>query len=302
MRKLLIMFLISLILLCACENNEIEEPVVNRFSGIENNLNLDKDNYPIIDGSTANIPLAEILLEYFLDLSLDKVSTMVEFNTTDIAYENLANHRCDLVLAYEVSPETKEELGPLADFDYYEIGVDALVFLVNSYNPVRSLTTKELQDIYTGKIVNWLEVKGEDFEIIPYQRSKKSGSQTMMEKLVMKDIIMMERPSEEIETMSGLVDAILEYSNRENALGYSVYYYVVNMYESSNITLLEIDDIIPNNTTIADKTYPFINPFYAVVRKDEPENSPARLLAKWLSGPNGNKILELAGYVPAKEN
>ena len=100
--------------------------------------------------------------------------------------------------------------------------------------------------------------------------------------------------------MSGLVDAIASYDNTRNALGYSVYYYVRNMYQMPGIKLLAVDGVAPTNETIASGKYPYINPFYAVIREDEPKDSPAHQLFDWLTGEEGKKAIGEAGYVAVK--
>lgn len=110
-----------------------------------------------------------------------------------------------------------------------------LFFVANINNPVNSLTTKEIQDIYTGHITHWNEVGGTDTEVRPYQRNPNSGSQELMESLVMKDLTMLELPD---MIMMGMINQI-EY-DREG-LGYSVNYYTQNMVRSDSVKILAID-------------------------------------------------------------
>ena len=68
------------------------------------------------------------------------------------------------------------------------IGLDGFVFLVNKENKVDSLTLEQIQKIYTGEITNWSNVGGENEEIVAYQREANSGSQNLMEKMVMQGL------------------------------------------------------------------------------------------------------------------
>ena len=179
-----------------------------------------------------------------------------------------------------------------------EIGMDALVFLVNEGNPVQSLTHEQLVDVYTGKITNWSEVGGEDRDIVAYQRVENSGSQVMMEKQCMQGVEMMDAPVERRPSEMGeLVDEIASYRNTADAIGYSVYYYVKNMYMQEGVKLLSVNGIAPANETIAAGEYPFTQPFYAVIRADAAEDSPARQLYSWLTTDEGRALIEQAGYV-----
>ena len=50
------------------------------------------------------------------------------------------------------------------------VALDALVFLLNKQNVVKSLTGKQVQDIYLGNITNWNELGGANYtELSTYQ-------------------------------------------------------------------------------------------------------------------------------------
>ena len=74
------------------------------------------------------------------------------------------------------------------------IALDALVFIVNPENPVRALTTEQIQNIYTGKITRWSDIGKKEADIHPYIRNPNSGSQEKMETLVMKGLTMKKWP------------------------------------------------------------------------------------------------------------
>jgi len=69
------------------------------------------------------------------------------------------------------------------------IVLDALIFVVNENRGVKSLTVKQLQDIYMGKIDRWETIGGDRARLYPYIRDANSGSQELMESLVMKGLI-----------------------------------------------------------------------------------------------------------------
>jgi ABC-type phosphate transport system, periplasmic component len=269
----------------------------------QDELTFTMDNYPVIEGSTANLPLGHALARHFLGMTQEEAESFVRFNKTDEAYWRLLNKDCDLLIVYEASEETKEFLDEQeAEFDYYEIGLDALVFIVSTQNPVKSVAAEDIVSIYSGKTTNWKDLGGDNLDIVAFQRPDGSGSQTMMQKLVMKDTEMMEAPTDWIYSdMMGLIEGLAEYANEKNAIGYSVFYYANYMYSKPDLQFLAVNDIVPSNDAIQDGSYPFVNPFYAVVRSDERKDSPARQLAEWLSTPNGKALMEQAGYVPTKE-
>ena len=257
------------------------------------------DQYPTVDGSTATLPLSYALFQAATGEDEETAEETIKHNKTDSSYIQLAYGRCDLVLAYEPSEETRKRMEEEASLEMKPIGRDALVFMVNASNPVKSLTEEQIQAVYSGQTTNWKELGGADEEIVAFQRKQNSGSQTLMEKLVMDGIPMAEAPSHHyISSMGELLDIVSSYNNQGNAIGYSVYFYARNMYSVPGLEFLSVDGITPSNETIQDGSYPYVNEFYAVIRDDEPEDSPARLLFDWLTSEGGQELVSDTGYVP----
>ena len=263
---------------------------------------IDVKDYPVVDGSTATLPLSYRLMETATGVSEDAARAAITHNKTTDSFYALVNGEADLLLVYEPSASAwdyaKEEGVELLT---QAIGYDAPVFLINDKNPVESLTAEQIVDIYAGKITNWAQVGGTDIDIIAYQRVETSGSQVMMKAQVMKDTPMMDAPKElRTDEMGELVDAIASYRNTANSIGYSVFYYIDNMYMQKGIKLLSVDGVAPTNATIASGEYPWRQPFYCVIRADTPADAPARRLYDWLATPEGRKLVEDAGYVAAE--
>ena len=94
-------------------------------------------------------------------------------------------------------------------------------------------------------------------------------------------------------TMFGLIDAM---TATNGAIGYSYYYYTTEMY-NSDLKLVTLDGVAPNNTTIADGTYPQCVCYYSVYRADEPTTSFAYRFTQYLTSVEGQDLAEEAGYV-----
>lgn len=263
-------------------------------------LQLSLEEYPRVDGSTANLPLMAAVLSKLTGISPEQAETLTTCATTPYAYENLVEGNADILLVYEPAEETKEFLdGCGVELEFVPIGRDALVFIANEANPVQGLTTQQLIDIYTGKITNWQQVGGSDQEIVPFQRASASGSQALFMKLLMKDTAPMEAPIELYPSEMGeLIERLAEYNNEGTALGFSVFYYASYMYSKPGLKFLAVDGVAPSDETIADATYPFLNEFYVVYRADEPEDSPVRKIAGWLTSGEGKTCLLETGYIP----
>jgi ABC-type phosphate transport system substrate-binding protein len=180
------------------------------------------------------------------------------------------------------------------------IGRDGLVFLVNSSNPVDSLTLEQLVGIYEGNINNWEDVGGESRLIKAFVRNRSSGSQVMMDKLVMNGRSMAQGPTElVVETMGGLLNAVAaSYTNESSAIGYSVFYYFSQMFAGDDVKCLRVEGVEASLETISSGEYPLVNDFFVAIRSDEPEGSAARIVFDWLTGEKGRKCVIDAGYAP----
>ncbi len=138
--------------------------------GSESKVHL-SENYPRVDGSTANMPMMASIRASFLNESKDEAENNTSVTTTDYAWRNLVEGNADLLLVYEPSEETKKIIeNSGVKLKITPIGVDALVFIVNEDNVIENLSTEQIRDIYTNKITNWKELGGEDKKIEAYQR------------------------------------------------------------------------------------------------------------------------------------
>lgn len=99
--------------------------------------------------------------------------------------------------------------------------------------------------------------------------------------------------------MDGIIEGVFGYADTANALGYSVYYYLANMYATEGIRMLDIAEVKPSQETIGSGGYPYVNDFFVIIRADEPADSPARRVMEWLLSPEGTQAVVDAGYVPA---
>jgi phosphate transport system substrate-binding protein len=104
--------------------------------------------------------------------------------------------------------------------------------------------------------------------------------------------------------MDGIINQVANYRNYKNAIGFSFRYYSTQMVTNNEIRLLALNGVLPTKETIADGTYPITNEFYAVtaspIGEPAPEDIDDNIAAflNWIRGQQGQKIVELTGYVP----
>lgn len=261
------------------------------------------ENYPKVDASLAIHPLMDSIASDFLGIEESELDFKYTETRTSEVYRNLIDGYVDVIFAAEISKEDEEYAKQKGvELKIIPATSSAFVFIVNTENKVDNLSFEQIQKIYTGEITNWSEVGGEEGKIIAYQRPTGSGSQTAMLSLVMKDKEIMTPPKTQIEVnMGSLIDAIAEYDNSKNAIGYSYFYYVNTMYKRDTIKMLSVDGVAPTIETIKNGKYPIYTNGFIVTRANE--NSAN--VEKWVNtvlSQRGSNIIENAGYVPVSTN
>lgn len=298
MKKLLVILLVLVLLLTGCvivpEPEQVPDPKEELFV-------FTRENFPTLDGSTSMKPLGQAVASVLLGETAEEVADLLDFHRTTESFRYLMRGESDLLLVAEPNAVVFEEMeSQNFAYEMQPIAKEALVFIVNSENPVDTLTVEELQKIYTGEITNWSEVGGDDVDIIPFQRNSTSGSQVLMDKLVMGDLAMMEAPAEWIPgEMDTLMEGVRGYEDSASAIGYSVYYYAEDMRMAEGMKIISIEGIEPTDETIGSDVYPLINPYFAVISAEAEENT--RVLYDWLVSTDGQMVLELQGYVPVNK-
>lgn len=255
--------------------------------------NVRDDTLVRVDASLATQPLMDAYVEGLKDYNLKK-----DYTNTDPAYTKLINGETDLIIVTEPSSdELKRASDAGVELEVTPVVNEGFVFFTNVNNLVNGLSLKEIQDIYTDKITNWNQVGGDNAKIIAYQRPENSGSQTGMLSLVMKDKKIKEPKREEyIESMAGIIDAVANYDNSKDSIGYSYYYYATTMYGNENIKFLAVDGVSPNHDTIKDESYPLITAYYIVTLKGT-KNGAVSKVKKAMLESNGQEIARNAGYI-----
>ena len=311
----------------SCEKIHTDSPYIDGLS---------IDNYPIIDGSTSTLPLNRVIACQLLGLNYEwqenisspssstwsiepkikgslkqKFDKRVLSSQTHKSFINLIDNKVNIDLtARSMSPDEKEyATSKGVSLIETPIALDAFIFIVNPKNPVIGLTTQNIQDIYTGKKTNWSDFgivlfpnNPEYSAIHPFIRNQNSGSQELMDLLIMKDLDYINLPIYKenlIFTMAGLIDGI---AGDPFALGYTVYYYneFIIRPNKSYLKTIAIDGVMPTEETISNRLYPYTTEVYAVIRSDTDKSSMTYKIYEWLQTPTGKTAISNSGYIPVR--
>lgn len=250
------------------------------------------------------------------NMDRDRIAALINHQITrhsgtHEAYVSLITKASDIALIARAPSE--EELTLAKEhgvvLEARPVARDALVFLNHRDNAVLTLTLDEIRAIYSGTIRTWEEVGGASVGITPYRREPQSGSQELMEDLVMREHLA-SLPEEmrmllvdvtNAPHLIGMEQPYIALLRDDTGIAYSVYYYAYYMIGSPHVRLLGVDGVTPTYDTIRDKSYPLTADVYVVARKDLPEDSPAARWREWLLSPEGQSVVRESGYVPVLE-
>lgn len=258
---------------------------------------------------------------------VERIGGHVRHDGTHGAYVSLIEKRSDFILvAREPSQDEIEQADKArVQMEVVPVARDAFVFIVNIGNPLESLTLEQLRKVYSGGITQW-ETLGldagdinpdsmydpalgyvappqntkstptEKSRIVAYVRNTNSGSQELLEKLVLNGLPSI-KPVSETRIFMGMDPVIRTISNDPHGISYTVYYYEEFMYKSGAVKMLGVNGVKPSYETIENGTYPLATEVYAVIRKDEPEGSVAREFRDWVLSKEGQAAVAKSGYI-----
>ena len=202
-------------------------------------------------------------------------------------------------IAFALAPSEKQLAAITAVGKTYEVtplGCDAFVFYVSIKNPVSNITLDDIHGIYSGRITDWQEIgASEHATIIPLQRNKNSGLQTMLKRIMGDTPIMSPLKKDRLGDVGDIIynPALDQYF--KETIRFSFRYYAKEMLHSDNIKLLSIDGVAPTRENIANGTYPFIATAYIITIKERTDN--VKKFIDFMLSPHGREIVEKTGYV-----
>jgi phosphate transport system substrate-binding protein len=284
-------------------------------------VGLTKENYPKVDGSTSTQPLQTLMACKLLGIpcdwsydwmymhhtiypllsdenSFNFIRNKVSNTGTHTSIIRLINGEADFILVARKASVEEREVARSNNVKLIEIpiAIDAFIMIVNEENPVNGLTSKQIRDIYTGKTTNWSEVGGNLSAIKPYRRNATSGSQVLMDELIMKDDKIIDIPSMEVSpTMWGPFQLL---ALQPDGICYTVYYYKEFMARAESVKHISVDGVYPDSNTLKSRQYPYTTDVYALIREDIDKSSMAYKLYQALLTRAGRKVIEESGYVP----
>jgi len=175
------------------------------------------------------------------------------------------------------------------------VGHDALGVIVNPANKVSQLTREQLEGIFTGQIVNWKEVGGDDMKIVVYSRETSSGTYEFFKEHVMNK----KNYASTVLNMPATGGIIESVSETKGAIGYVGLAYMEKEVKAIKVSFDSGKSFTePSMANAKNQTYPITRPlYYYYLTSSEDLVKP---FIDYVLSDEGQKIVETVGYVPVK--
>src|SRR5229473_1804440 len=170
------------------------------------------------------------------------------------------------------------------------VAYDGIAVIVNSGNPIKGLTKKQVEQIFTGDVTDWSAVGGSSGKISVYTRNTSSGTYSEFKELAMKKRDY--APSS--QKMAGNEQIAAEVSKNPNGIGYVGLAYT----KAGGVKVMPIDDATPSKESVLGKAYPYARPTFYYTN-GEP-TGVAKEFVDFTISDAGQKIVEQVGFVPIK--
>jgi phosphate transport system substrate-binding protein len=214
-----------------------------------------------------------------------------EFKGTSYGFGALMVDKSDIAAASR--PVTANELSLAKDrsidFNTYLIGSYSVAVVLNSGNPLATLTRNQVRDLFTGKIQNWKDVGGPDAPVHVYIRDPVSGTYLGFQELAMEKKEYAPHPKT-FTSYEAIANAVAQDSD---GIGYAS----IEDGKKSGIKAVSIEGAAPTIAAVQKGEYPYARVLRLYTNKAK--ESPAALeFIRFIQSDRGQKILTDMGFVP----
>ena len=168
------------------------------------------------------------------------------------------------------------------------VAYDGIAVIVNSANPLKGMTKRQVEQIFTGEVADWSAVGGSGGKISIYTRNTASGTYSDFKELAMKK----RDYAGDSQKMAGNEQIVAEVAKNASGIGYVGLAYT----KAVGLKVMAIDGVTPSVQSVLGKTYPYARPTFYYTN-GEPSGLAKQFLDFTIS-PAGQKIVAQVGFVP----
>src|SRR3954465_60786 len=170
------------------------------------------------------------------------------------------------------------------------VAYDGIAVIVNGANPIKGLTKKQVEQIFTGDITDWSAIGGSGGKISIYTRNTSSGTYSEFKELAMKK----RDYAGSSQKMAGNEQIAAEVGKNPNGVGYVGMAYT----KAQGVKVMSIDGASASIKSVQDHSYPYWRPTFYYTNGEPP--GPAKQFLHFPISPARQKIVAQVGFVPIK--
>ncbi|MFN8465083.1 MAG: phosphate ABC transporter substrate-binding protein [Caldilineaceae bacterium] len=173
------------------------------------------------------------------------------------------------------------------------VAIQAFAPVANKTGPgsVASLSRKQLQDIFTGKITNWKDVGGDNQPIVLINRAKGSGTRAVMARYLFDGPDKFAVGASEEDNSQTVLQTVAQTPGAISYLGFAYL-------DDPSIVAMQIDDVAPTRDDIMNGKWPIVGIGYSIT-KGQPNALANAFLSYVISSDFQNsEAFNSLGYVP----
>lgn len=213
------------------------------------------------------------------------------------AFSDLRESKCDIGAASrKIQPEEIASLSAFGDMtspaSEHVLGLDGIAVIVNSSNPIRSLSKEQIRSIFAGEVTDWSQIGGDSAGSIKVlARDAKSGTWDTFKSLVLGDTPLASTALR-IEDSRQLSDRV---ANDPSAIGF-VGLAFVRSAKAVAVSEPGARPVLPTALTVATEDYPLSRRLF-LYTPSNPQNSMTRDFVTFALSRNGQEVVTQNGFV-----
>jgi phosphate transport system substrate-binding protein len=218
----------------------------------------------------------------------------LESKGTGTGFSGLVSGACDIAAASRPIDPGEQELAQTRGIQMNEhaIGAYSVAVVVNAANPVASLTTDQVRDLFTGKVQNWKDVGGPDTPVHLFIRDPVSGTHKGFAELAMGNKPYAADNLSKFTDYAQIVEAV---GKDAGGIGYASF----QLAAKSGAKPVSIGGLAPVAASVNDGKYPYARVLHLYTNKAA-EPADARAFIEFVMSARGQAVLDEMGFVPHK--
>jgi phosphate transport system substrate-binding protein len=221
----------------------------------------------VISGSTSMRPVLRALTDAFRRQHPDTLFDLRGGGST-LGEAQVRTGQTTLAASVLLSPRDPVTNAPVNDgLRRVPLGLDGLAIVVHPMNDVEALSLVQLRDLYAGNVLDWMQLGGDEGEVLLVSREEGSGSRANFEARVMGETPV----SLTAVVMPTAGDVVAYVAQNPYAIGYVSYAYVRERLDGDTandavvgVRVLPVEGVLPTLDAIKEQRYQLVEPLYLI--------------------------------------